>query len=693
MPLANYANLDFDQVKTTLKDYLKSNSNFTDYDFEGSNLSTILDVLAYNTYISSYNANMVANEVFIDSATLRENIVSLARNIGYVPRSRKSARAVVSFSVDTSNITPTPATLTLHKGIVATSSGSFGNTSNNFCILDDISVPVFNNIANFNDISIYEGTLLSSNFTYSTRVPNQKFILPNTGVDTSLISVTVKNNENSSASTKYSNQDSLFDIGGDSKVYFLQEISDERYELFFGDNIFGKALEEGNYITANYIVSNGDSGNGVSSFTFSGRLSYTRNSITYNVTDGISLILTDLGASGGDTIESVESIRRYAPRIYASQNRALTADDYETLIPTRIYPETESISVFGGEELVPPQYGKVFISIKPRTGDFLPNLIKQNIKNKLKRFAVAGIVPEILDLKYLYIEIDSKVYYNTNKAQSAAFVSSMVQTNANKYAESTELNKYGARFKYSKFLKIVDDSHEAVTSNITTLRMRRDLRVILNGFAEYQIGFGNKFQVKDPDGFNIKTSAFKIDGISQDVYLGDLPRPDRETGTLFFFTLPNVGSQSPSIVRRNVGFIDYINGVITINPVNIQGGMIKDGQTIIEIEATPSSNDVIGLQDLYLQLDISNSNFETVVDEISSGLDPAGSSYIVTSSYPNGNLVREGGRGSVVRTSTPTTTTSRPTTTPTTTTSVPSTTVSTTGSSTGGSGSGGGSGY
>ena len=693
MPLANYANLDFDQVKTTLKDYLKSNSNFTDYDFEGSNLSTILDVLAYNTYISSYNANMVANEVFIDSATLRENIVSLARNIGYVPRSRKSARAVVSFSVDTSNITPTPATLTLHKGIVATSSGSFGNTSNNFCILDDISVPVFNNIANFNDISIYEGTLLSSNFTYSTRVPNQKFILPNTGVDTSLISVTVKNNENSSASTKYSNQDSLFDIGGDSKVYFLQEISDERYELFFGDNIFGKALEEGNYITANYIVSNGDSGNGVSSFTFSGRLSYTRNSITYNVTDGISLILTDLGASGGDTIESVESIRRYAPRIYASQNRALTADDYETLIPTRIYPETESISVFGGEELVPPQYGKVFISIKPRSGDFLPNLIKQNIKNKLKRFAVAGIVPEILDLKYLYIEIDSKVYYNTNKAQSAAFVSSMVQTNANKYAESTELNKYGARFKYSKFLKIVDDSHEAVTSNITTLRMRRDLRVILNGFAEYQIGFGNKFQVKDPDGFNIKTSAFKIDGISQDVYLGDLPRPDRETGTLFFFTLPNVGSQSPSIVRRNVGFIDYINGVITINPVNIQGGMIKDGQTIIEIEATPSSNDVIGLQDLYLQLDISNSNFETVVDEISSGLDPAGSSYIVTSSYPNGNLVREGGRGSVVRTSTPTTTTSRPTTTPTTTTSVPSTTVSTTGSSTGGSGSGGGSGY
>jgi len=696
MPLANYANLDFDQVKTTLRDYLKSNSNFTDYDFEGSNLSTILDVLAYNTYISSYNANMVANEVFIDSATLRENIVALARNIGYVPRSRKAARATVSFFIDTSNISPTPATITLHKGIVATTTGSFGNESRTFCILDDISVPVFNNIANFEDISIYEGTLLSSNFTYSTRIPNQKFILPNSGVDTSLISVTVKNNENSSASTKYSNQDNLFDIGAESKAYFLQEISDERYEIFFGDGIFGKALEEGNYITANYITSNGDSGNGISSFQFSGRLTYTRNAQTYSVTSGISLLTTGVTSSGGDTIESVESIRRYAPRIYASQNRALTASDYETLIPARIYPETESISVFGGEELIPPQYGKVFISIKPRTGDFLPNLIKQNIKNKLKKFAVAGIVPEILDLKYLYIEVDSKVYYNTNMAPSPELVSSTIQNNANKYAESTELNKYGARFKYSKFLKVVDDSHESVTSNITTLRMRRDLRVVLNGFAEYQIGFGNKFQVKDPDGFNIKTSAFRIDGISQDVYLGDLPRPDRETGTLFFFSLPAVGSQTPTIVRRNVGFIDYINGVITINPVNIQGGMIKDGQTIIEIEATPSSNDVIGLQDLYLQLDISNSNFETVVDEISSGLDPAGSNYIVTSSYPNGNLVRDGGRGSIVRTSTPTTSSARPsatTTSTTTTTSVPTTTVSTSGSSTGGSGSGGGSGY
>ena len=640
MPLVNFSNLDFDQIKTTLKDYLKSNSNFTDYDFEGSNLSTIVDVLAYNTYITSYNANMVANEVFIDSATLRENVVALARNIGYVPKSRKAARSTVSFFVDTSSITPQPASLTLKKGPVATSSGNFGNQSFLFSILEDVTVPIVNNIATFQNLTIYQGSLLSSNFTYSSRIPNQRYVLPNSGVDTELISVTVKSNEGATTGARYNMQDSLFEVKSDSRVYFIQEVEDERYELIFGDDVFGKALEEGNYITVNYIVSNGDSANGVSQFAFSGSLTYTRNSTTYNVTSGISLLTTDLISSGGENIESIESIKKYAPRIYASQNRALTADDYETLIPARIYPETESISVFGGEDLVPPQYGKVFISIKPRTGDFLPNLTKENIKLKLKKYAVAGIVPEILDLKYLYVEANSKVYYNTNLTPAADYVSTIVQNNANKYAESTELNKYGARFKYSKFLKIVDDSHESVTSNITTIQMRRDLRVLLNSFSEYQIGFGNEFHVKSPNGYNIKSSAFLIDGISQPIYLSDIPNTNLETGNLFFFTVPSANSTSATILRRNVGNIDYKKGIITLNPINIIGGKVKDGQTIIEISAIPRSNDVIGLQDLYLQLDISNSTFDMVIDNIASGFDPSASNYISTSSYSNGALVR-----------------------------------------------------
>ena len=641
MTLVNFSNLDFDQIKTTLKDYLRSNPNFTDYDFEGSNLSTILDVLAYNTYITSYNANMVANEVFIDSATLRENVVSLARHIGYIPRSKKAARATISFFIDTSNITPTPSSLTLRKGPVASTSGSFGNQSFVFCILEDITVPVFNNIATFDNLEVYQGTRLTNNFTFNSNNLNQRFILPNSGIDTDLISVIVRNNEQSTRSVKYSRQDSLFEVKKDSKVFFLQEIEDERYELIFGDGIFGKKLEEGNFIEVGYITSNGDSANGVSQFTFAGRITYNRNSVEYPVTSGISLLSTGLIASGGENIESVESIKKYAPRIYASQNRALTANDYETLIPAKIYEETESISVFGGEELIPPQYGKVFISIKPRSGDFLPSLIKENIKRDLKKYAVAGIVPEIIDLKYLYIEINSKIYYNTNLAPSSDFVSSIIQNNTTKYAESTELNKYGARFKYSKFLKVIDDSHESVTSNITTIQMRRDLRVVLNTFAEYQIGFGNEFHIKSMNGFNIKTTPFRVSDIQQEVYLSDIPNTDRETGSLFLFVVPAINSLTPTIVKRNVGNIRYKTGIITLNPINIfSTGKIKDGQSIIQISVIPKSNDVIGLQDLYLQLDISNSLFEMVTDEISSGLDPSASNYIVTSSYANGNLVR-----------------------------------------------------
>ena len=654
MPLVNFSNLDFDQVKTTLKDYLQSNSNFTDYDFEGSNLSTIIDVLAYNTYITSYNANMVANEVFIDSATLRENVVALARNIGYVPRSRKASKATISFFVDTEDVTPKPVTLTLKKGVIAGSRGSFGTQSFVFSILEDITVPVVDDLASFNDITIYEGTLLQSNFTFSTRNPNQKFILPNTGVDTELISVGVKANQFNTASSTYKLQDNLFEIDSNTRAYYIQEVNDERYEIFFGDGVFGEALQDANYITIDYITTNGEEGNGIDQFSFAGKISHTHNAVEYPITTGISLLSTGLRSSGGESIESVESVRKFAPKIYSSQNRAVTANDYEALIPSKIYPETESISVFGGEELVPPQYGKVFVSIKPRFGDFLPNLVKQNIKSKLKKYSVAGIVPEILDLKYLYLELDSKIYFNSNLAPSGTFVESSVQANANKYADSSELNKYGARFKYSKFLKIIDESNEAITSNITTVQIRRDLRVALNAFAEYSIGFGNEFYIKSMNGYNIKTSAFKVQGISTDVYISDIPNSDRENGELFLFSVPSVNSTSPSIIKRNVGNINYKKGVLTLNPINILSGKVKDGQTIIEISACPKSNDVIGLQDLYLQLDISNSLFTTIVDEISSGLDPSASNYIVTSSYHNGVLVRSGGRDSRPSTTPPT---------------------------------------
>ena len=638
MSLINFTSLDFEQIKDLLKEYLKAKSDFTDFDFEGSNLSTMLDVLSYNTYITSYNANMVANEVFIDSATLRENVVSLAKNIGYLPRSRKASKAVISFTVDAADISPPPSTLTLKKGPVAISSAGISGQSFVYSIVDDITVPVVNGIARFDNITIYEGSLLRKTYTYSARNVQQRFLLPNVGVDTDLISVKVSTSSESTASTTYRAYVDILNLK-DSNVFYIQETANEQYEIFFGDGVFGNKLEEGNFIDINYIISHGSDANGIGSFSFTGSLYYIRNGQEYNATQGISLISAAGQSFGGDSIESIESVRKYAPKIYGTQNRAVTAQDYEVLIPNKIYPNTESISVFGGEEVVPPQYGKVFISIKPRTGDFLSNLAKQEIKQKLKKFAVAGIVPEILDLKYLYIEVDSKIYYNSSKGDKLE-ISTIVQNNVEKYSGSSELNRYGSRFKYSKFLNIIDNSHEAITSNITTLHIRRDLRPVLNSLAEYAIGFGNEFYVKSTDGFNLKTSGFKVEGISSTVYISDLPDPDQKTGSLFLFTVPSENSQTPTIVRRNVGTINYESGIIILNPINISSAKRRNGQPIIEMSICPISNDVIGLQDLYLQLDINNSLFDTIIDNIASGLDPSASNYVVSSSYASDSLVR-----------------------------------------------------
>ena len=643
MPLQNFTNLDFDQIKDLLKDYIRNNSNFTDYDFEGSNLSTILDVLSYNTYITSYNANMVSNEVFIDSATLRENVVALARNIGYLPRSKKCSRAQIRFFVDLSSVTPAPANLTLTKGPVASTGNQFGGQSFVFNLPEDKTVSVVDGEATFLELDTYEGTLLDKTFTYSSRNPNQRFILPNTGIDLDTLVVKVKPTSGSTVSVKYVRQDNLFNettgttIDGTSNIYFINEVESEQYEIIFGDGVFGKALEDGNIVEASYIVASGDSANGVSNLTFAGRLTYTRNSVDINVTSGISLISVNTPSSGGESIESTDSVKKYAPQVYTTQNRALTANDYEILIPNKIYPEAESISVYGGEELVPPQYGKVFISIKPRTGDFVPNMIKQNIKRDLKKYAVAGIIPEILDLKYLFIETNSNVYYNTNAAPNAAFVSTRVQQDITKYSESSELNKYGARFKYSKFLKVIDQSHESVTSNITTIEMRRDLRIALDQFAEYAIDFGNELHINSMDGYNIRSSAFKALDINEDVYLTDIPDPNKKTGSISLFSL-NEGSISPVIQRKKTGTINYKTGRVTLDPINIVSGKTKDSVQILEISAIPESNDIIGLQDLYLQLD--SSNVDMIVDEISSGIDPSGSNYVVTPSYTSGSIVR-----------------------------------------------------
>ena len=638
MPLVNFSNVDFDEIKESIKDYLRANSNFTDYDFEGSNLSAIVDTLAYNTYISSYNANMITNEVFIDSATLRENVVSLARNIGYVPRSRKAAVADISFSVDASNTTA--VTLTLKAGVVLTTANQFGGNSYTFTIPEDITVPVTSTgVAFFTNIKVYEGTFINQTFTASSRNPNQRYILPNAGIDADLIRVIVKDNESSTVKDKYSRFSSLFGVDASTMLFFLQEIENERYEIMFGDGVFGKKIEEPNFVEVSYIVSNGSEANGLSNFSYSGRLVGNDGQ---SVTSGVSLVFTNSPSSGGSAIESIESIKKYAPQIYASQNRAVTAADFEALVP-RIYAEAESVSAYGGEELVPPAYGKVFISVKPYNGVFLSRTVKENINRELRKYSCAGIITEILDLKYLYVETESTVYYDTSRAASSAGIKNVVLDNLVKYSDSSQLNKFGARFKYSKYLGVVDNSESAITSNITTVFMRRDMEPSLNTFGEYEICYGNQFHIKNTNGYNIKSSGFFVSGVSDCVYLGDLPNADMKTGTVFLFKLAS--PTQPVVVKRGIGIIDYIHGEIKLNPINIISTKLTRGVPgaevpLIQISTSPFSNDVIGLQDLYLQLDTSNSVVTMIPDEISSGTNTSGSSYKVTSSYSNGSLVR-----------------------------------------------------
>lgn len=637
MALVNFTSLDFEDIKTSIKDYIRANSSFTDYDFEGSNLSIIIDTLAYNTYISSYNANMVSNEVFIDSATLRENVISLARNIGYVPRSRQSSTANVSFFIDVSDITVNPPlTLSLQKGIICTTSSSFGGQSFVFSIPENITVPVVTGIAFFENIKIYEGSFITESFVVDPSNLDQKYILNNSNIDTNSIRVFVTESDNGNAKIKYNIEENIIGINSKSRIFFIQEIEDQRYELIFGDGNFGKKLNSSDTIEVSYIVTNGESGNGISNFTFSGRVFDNNNSI---ITSGLSLITTNLNSRNGKEIESVSSIKKYAPRTYSAQNRAVTSRDYESIIP-KIYPQTESVSVFGGEELSPPQYGKVFITIKPISGNFLSTGIKQNIKNDLKKYSVAGIVVEILDLKYLHIEIFSDVYYNPNLVRESSSVKTLLTNNIEIYSKSNELNRYGARFKYSKFLRLLDDSNSAITSNITSIQIRRDLKPELNKFTEYEICFGNSFHIKNTNGYNIKTSGIIVDRISDVVYISDLPNKNKKTGSLFLFKL-NAQEES-FVVRKSIGIIDYEKGEILLNPIKILSTKKnKNGNSIIEISVSPKSNDVIGKQDLYLELDINDVQLNMIADDIESGSDLSGSSYSVSSSYLNGELIRK----------------------------------------------------
>ena len=633
MPYTQFTNLDFDQIKVQIREYLRGNSNFTDFDFEGSNFSVLIDTLAYNTYINAFNANLVVNESFLDSATVRENVVSLARNIGYIPRSRTSARAQIKFEVPTDT---SSSILTLEPGLVCV--GAADNTSYRFSVPERITAAVKNKKAVFGDdenpITVFQGSYLTRQFSVDTSI-DQRYILDNPNIDTSTVRVYVSGVNDTGLGREFKHIDNILNIDKYSEVFLMQEVQENRYEIMFGDGYFGKELETGNIVTVRYIVTDGSAGNGPALFDFQGNFTDDKN-IRVIPTASVAVNTVQKASNGGE-VEDVKSVKYFAPRLYSAQYRAVTSRDYEAIIQS-IYPSTESVAVVGGEELSPPRFGTVQISIKPKNGTYVSDFDKQQILNKLKSYSIAGIRQSIIDLKVLYVELDSNIYYNLSQTASIDNLKTNITSALTNYSKDVDMNRFGGRFKYSKVLQLIDRVDNSITSNITRIRIRRDIKVLKNQFAQYELCFGNKFHVS-PNGLNIKSTGFRIAGESQLVYLTDVPI-DTRTGVI---SVVKPGENNVNtIVVKDAGVVDYEKGEVILNTINIVSTV--EPNDIIEVQAFPESNDVIGLKDLYLTLDISNSQINMVKDVIASGEDISGVSFTrdyYTSSYSNGSLERK----------------------------------------------------
>ena len=628
MAFNQFTNLDFNDIREQIKDYLRSNSNFTDFDFEGSNFSILIDTLAYNSYVTAYNTNMAVNESFIDSATLRENVVSLARNIGYVPRSKKAATARITFGASVN-----ARSVVLKKGVVAL--GGANNANYIFSIPEDITAtPNSSGLVTFSNIEILEGNLLKKTFLVNDSQPDAKYILPNSNIDTSTIRVRTIG----TSIEEYSPYTNIFNVDAETRLYLVQEIADERYQILFGDNILGKRPPDGSRIEVTYIETSGEAANGASNFTFSGQLVAKSEGKDRNVTNNISAITTLQAAEQGDEIESIDTIKYLAPRVYASQYRAVTANDYTSLIPF-LYPNVESVSAYGGEELDPPQYGKVFITIKPKNGDFLSDVAKNTIKSKLKDYTIAGIRQEFIDLKYLYVEYDSTVSYDPGTVTSTEDLYSRVTNAIVSYSKSTDINSFGGRLKYSKLLRQIDNVDTGITSNITNLVMRRNLVPAYDQLANYELCYANKFHA-EVEGFNIRSSGFRISGIDGTLFLTDVPdtsitipgRPAQVAPTTGSMSVIKFNESNEIItVIEDAGSVDYVKGEIILFPINISSTSLPNR---IEIGVTPESNDIVAKENLYIILDTTGKSVLTLKEDlVTSGSSRSGTNYVPPSSY------------------------------------------------------------
>lgn len=615
MAFAQISSLDFNDIKEALRQYLRRNSQFTDYDYEGSTLSAIIDLLSYNTYYTAFNTTMAVNESFLTSASLRDNIVAVAKQLGYTPKSVTSASAAVQLIVDYTAVAAVdprlvPQFVTLNRGNSFISSNELNRAETyQFALMEDITVPVVNNTAYISniegtsDLRITEGIYQTYKFVVDSQIPNQRFILPTENIDTNTIRVKVRESSLSSDLTSYVQAENILDIGPDDKIFFVQEVEDIRYELLFGDGVLGKKLVDGQVIEVSYLVSSGSDGNFVKNFVFSGEIYDNEGR---RVISNVSITVVS-GSEGGDDLEDPEVVRRNAPNFYSSQNRAVTLNDYK-VITQRLYPSVADIIVYGGEDESPPEYGRVKIAIKPKFSTVLSNSTKKDIITKLKKYTVASVTPVIVDPSIVDVLLDSEIYWNSNLTNfTREQVKRSVIENLTRYRDTNNISKFGGTIKKSKLTTVIDASEGSVVSNTTKVRIRKRFSPILNASAQYLLCYVNEFKVPCTGDTTIQSSAFRTSEYSDfDCYL-----QNDETGKIYLYTIDSTTSNK-TILNSDVGTVDFTKGDVSLNPIQIISGSNQDNE--IFITAIPKSEDIRAVREVYLNFAIEDSNFQLFVE-------------------------------------------------------------------------------
>ena len=609
--------LDYDGIRDNLKTYLSNQAEFSDYNFEGSGMSVLLDLLAYNTHYLSYNANMLSNELYLDSADIRKNVVALAKQLGYTPTSVSSPMAIIDVTVN--NVPITTSSITMVKGTTFTT--TINQITYNFITNEDITATPTDGVYKFSNVKIYEGTSVTFQYTVDSSDVDQKFIIPNNQADTTTLKVKIQNSSSDTTTNTYTKSQTLTELNSTSKVYFLQEQGDVRFEVYFGDGVLGKALEDGNIVKLEYIVTNMKQANGASSFT----LGSTVGGFTDVSVSTVSV------AQGGSIAQSNNSIRFNAPLQYQAQNRAVTVKDYETLTQT-FYPNAESISAYGGEDAETPIYGTVYIGIVPKSGSTLTEATKQNIVDNLKKYNVASVTPVIVTPETTSIILTSNVKYNENSTtKTGDTIRSNVITSITNYS-TTNLQKFEGLFRYSQLIQDIDDTDTSILSNITTVKIRKDFTPTTDSAITYNVYFRNALY-NPHSGHNtsaggiLESTGFKIQGNDNEMFLND----DGQGNVRMYYLVSGVKTYE----NNTQGIINYTTGQITLTSLNIASisNIRGSASTVIELTVKPSSNDIIPVRDQILQIDVANSSVVVETDSFASGTSDGGTTYTTTSSY------------------------------------------------------------